>query len=143
MGKIKIGSLVKFYTLLLLNESSKHGYELMKELREKLGKNISPSQVYPFLNLLQKNKLIKVEKTGSREKKIYSLTSEGRRFVSGLISRFGELIEIAIEPKLKVCAHCGCKVYEGGYRERIGKKELVFCCRYCANSFKKHRTTKG
>ncbi len=136
MSGVKIGSLIKLYTILLLNESPKHGYDLMKELEEKLGRRVSPSQIYPFLRTLEKNRLIKVKKKETRDKKIYSLTTKGKRFVDKILSRFGELIEIAIEPKLKVCAHCGCKVYEGGYKETMNDVELVFCCRYCAESFK-------
>jgi DNA-binding MarR family transcriptional regulator len=108
----------------------------MKELEEKLGRKVSTSQVYPFLQTLENNKLIKVEKKEARDKKIYSLTKEGKNFVDSILSRFGDLIHVAIEPRLSVCAHCGCKVYEGGYKEKIGKKELIFCCKYCAESFK-------
>jgi len=39
---------------------------------------------------------------------------------------------VAIEPSLDVCAHCGCKIYEGGHREVIKGEELVFCCSHCA-----------
>lgn len=136
--KVKIRSLVKFYAILLLSEKPKHGYELMKELKKKLGENISASQVYPFLNILKKNKLIKVEKFGGREKKFYELTENGRKFVENFLGRFGDLLHIAIEPKLTICTHCGCKVYEGGYKEKIGKRQLMFCCHHCARSFKKH-----
>ena len=36
--QVKIGSLVKFYALLLLSEGPKHGYTLMKELENRFGK---------------------------------------------------------------------------------------------------------
>ncbi len=36
---------------------------------------------------------------------------------------------------LMVCAHCGCKVYEGGHKEEIEGKDLMFCCHHCAHSF--------
>lgn len=136
---IKIGSLVKFYTILLLREEPKHGYDLMKELERKLGKDISTSQVYPFLNTLEKNKIISVEKLGKREKKVYKLTKKGRKFVNTFLERFGDLLHTAIEPKLSTCTHCGCKVYEGGYREKIGKNKLTFCCHHCARSFRDER----
>lgn len=135
--QVKIGSLVKFYTILLLTEEPKHGYNLMKELEEKLGRKISTSQVYPFLNILEENKLIIVEEIGEREKKIYRLTKSGKKFVNGFLQRFGDLLHIAIEPKLTTCAHCGCKVYEGGHEEMINNKKLMFCCHHCARSYKK------
>lgn len=139
---VKVSSLVKLYIIISLNEGNKHGYELIKELEKKLGKQISASQVYPFLETLKKNKLIKVKKIGKREKKIYSITPKGKKFVKSLLSRFGELVEIAIEPKLKVCAHCGCKIYDGGYTKLIGGKKLTFCCKYCASSYKKANVKK-
>lgn len=135
--QVKIGSLVKFYTILLLSEGPKYGYELMKELEEKLERKISASQVYPFLNILEKNSLVKVEETGERDKKVYKLTKKGKKFVDNFLQRFGDLLHIAIEPKLTTCAHCGCKVYEGGHKEKIDGRELTFCCHHCANSYKK------
>ena len=137
MAEIKITNMVKFYTLCLLATGPKYGYELMKELENKLGRGISASNVYPFLEMLTKNKLIKIEKKGQREKKIYILTAEGRNFTKTMFERFGNLIDIAIKPKLTVCAHCSCKVYEGGYTEKIKGKMLKFCCMHCASSYKK------
>jgi DNA-binding PadR family transcriptional regulator len=134
---VKIGSLVKFYTILLLREGPKHGYDLMKGLEERLDTKISTSQVYPFLSILEKNGLIRISKFGEREKKFYDLTKKGKHFVNGFLQRSGDLLYIAVEPKLTTCAHCGCRVYEGGYMEKIGKRELAFCCQYCADSLKK------
>lgn len=42
-----------------------------------------------------------------------------------------------IKEDLTTCAHCGCKVYEGAYKEEINGKELAFCCKHCARSYKK------
>ena len=136
---VKIESLVKFYTVLLLNEGSKHGYELIKELKKKLNRKIGTSQVYPFLGILQKNHLIVVEEIGGRKKKTYKLTTSGKSFVNSMLQRFGDLLHIAMEPKLTLCTHCGCKVYEGGHEEIIKNKKLKFCCHHCAMSFKKHK----
>src|SRR3989338_1038177 len=134
---IKIASLVKFYTILLLMEKPKHGYEIMKELEEKIGKNISTSQVYPFLDILQKETFIKIDKTGARDKIVYSITPKGEEFAKKILSRSGDLFYLAIKPQVSVCTHCGCKVIEGGYKEKRGKKELMFCCHHCARSFRK------
>ena len=49
---------------------------------------------------------------------------------------FAELVSIAIEPSLYVCAYCGCKVYEGGYGEVINGEETTVCCMHCAQSYK-------
>src|SRR3989338_7256332 len=133
--QVKIGSLVKFYALLLLSEGPKHGYTLMKELENRFGKKISASQVYPFLNILKKNKLIQVLKKSERDKKVYSLTRKGSLFLSSFLQRFGNLLHASISAKIISCSHCGCKIYEGSYKETLNGKELVFCCKHCAKSF--------
>lgn len=137
MAEVKINNIVKLYTLCLLSTGEKHGYDIMKELELKLNKRISASHVYPFLNFLIKNKLIRVSSKGKREKKAYSLTPIGKKFSHDMFNRFGDLIEIAIEPKLTTCAHCSCKVYQGGYTEKLNGKKLKFCCMHCAHSYKK------
>jgi len=76
-------------------------------------------------------------KSGARDKKVYGLTREGKDFLKVLLNRFGNLIDIAIEPRLTKCAHCGCNVYKGGYKKIVGKRKLMFCCSYCAGNFSK------
>ena len=132
---IKIASLVKFYITLLLMEHPKHGYELMKEIEARIGKAVSASQVYPFLELLQKEGYIQVQKTGRRDKITYSMTKEGRAFTKNMLARSGDLFYLAVKPHISVCTHCGCKVLEGGHKEKRAGKELMFCCHFCARSF--------
>lgn len=136
MKEIKVTNLVKFYTLLLLYEKPKYGYEIMREIEKKIGKKTSAGQIYPFLGKLEKQKYIKVKKITEREKKTYLLTKKGRLFVKKMLERFGGLIDIAVEPKISVCVHCGCKVYKGGYRKKIKKKMLTFCCHHCAKAYR-------
>ncbi len=129
-------SLTKLYTLLLLNEKPKHGYEIIKNLEGRLKKKISAGNVYPFLRKLENERYILSKDLGNRDKKIYTLTPQGRAFVKNLLAKFDNLIEIAIEPKLTECAHCACKVYQGGYRKKIKSKTFAFCCSSCAKSFR-------
>lgn len=139
MTEPKVTNLVKFYTILLLLEKKHHGYELMKEIGKRLEKKISPGQMYPFLAGLEKNGYIKeTGKKDTREKTAFSLTPKGRAFAKKMIERFGGLIEIAVQPHLTVCTHCGCKVFEGGVIQKIGGKKLKFCCMHCAKSFQAH-----
>lgn len=135
MADVKINNMVKFYTLCLLAAEPKHGYELMKELEEKLERRISASNVYPFLNTLIKNKLIKFNKVGKRDKKVYIMTHEGKAFTKDMFSKFGDLINLAIAPKISTCP-CGCKIYSGGHTERIKGKMMKFCCSHCAKMHK-------
>ena len=138
MAHVKITNMLKFYTLCLLSTGPKHGYDLIKELGEKLGRRVSASNVYPFLENLRKNKLIKFDKIGKREKKTYYMTSEGKKFTSEMFSKFGDLINLAMEPRMAACP-CGCKIYSGEYSEKIDGKLMKFCCSHCARMHsKKH-----
>lgn len=136
MGDIKVSNLIKFYTVVLLNKGPKYGYELIKELEHLFGKEISPAHVYPFLKTLQKNKLVEVKKTGSRDKKSYYITKKGREFTSNLLIRFNDVIGAFIESKVKKCAHCECEIYKNGFEKVINGKKLTFCCEHCANNLK-------
>jgi len=137
MAEPKVTNVVKLYTVLLLSSGPKHGYEIIKEVGERLGRKASPGQIYPFLGLLESGGYLKQKAVGKREKKVYTLTPKGRDFVDSLLSRLGNLVDIAIEPRLTECAHCGCSVYKGGFTKTIKGARLAFCCEYCAKSFRK------
>lgn len=134
---VKVTNLVKFYTVLLINSKPMHGYDIIKEISEKLGKKISPGQIYPFLQSLEKNGYVLHGKPDERDKKEYHFTPSGKKFVSEMIDKFGSVMEAAIETKIKVCVHCGAKILGLGHAEKIKGKMLMFCCPYCAASFKK------
>lgn len=136
-----ISDFSRFYILTMLYENPVHGYRILNRFRKRLGKEISPSLVYPFLQQLEEKGLVKHthKPVGEKERKVFELTEEGKRFCTVLFKRFADLISIAIEPSLDVCAHCGCKVYEGGYREVIDGEEITFCCVHCAHSHKEER----
>jgi DNA-binding PadR family transcriptional regulator len=128
----------RFYILTILYEGPAHGYSIISQFKNRVKKEISPSLVYPFLQQLEDKGLVEytIEPVGEKERKIFELTVEGRELCTGLFKRFADLVSIAIEPSLDVCAHCGCKVYEGAYREVIDGKEMAFCCMHCARSYK-------
>jgi len=133
-----ISDFSRFYILTILYEGPAHGYQILSRFKKRVKKHVSPSLVYPFLQQLEEKGLVKhtVKPVGEKEKKVFELTKKGRELCTGLFKRFAELVSIAIEPSLYVCAHCGCKVYEGGYREVIDGKETAFCCMHCARSYK-------
>lgn len=133
---IKINNLIKFYILFLLVEKPIHGYKVISKLKEKLDRKISANQVYPFLNLLKKNKFLTIKQKGEREKKVYVLTKKGKEFAIETINRFGELIDITMRSNLSICVHCGCKIYRECYSEKINKKLMIFCCKHCAKAYK-------
>src|SRR4030043_274650 len=133
-----ISDFSRFYILTILYEGPAHGYQILSRFKKRVKKEVSPSLVYPFLQQLEEKGLVThtVKPVGEKEKKVFELTEKGRELCTGLFKRFAELVSIAIEPSLDVCAHCGCKVYEGAYRENIDGKETAFCCMHCARSYK-------
>jgi len=128
----------RVYIITILYSAPVHGYEIISKFKKTLDKDVSPSLVYPFLKQLEQKKLVKstLKPVGAKKKKVFELTPDGKEFSRQLFKRFSELISVALEPSLEVCAHCGCKVYEGGHREVINDKELMFCCCHCAASYK-------
>ncbi len=138
-----ISDFSRFYILTILYEGPVHGYSIISRFKKRVKKEVSPSLVYPFLQQLEEKKLVRhtTELVGEKERKIFELTEQGRELCAGLFKRFAELVSIAIEPSLYVCAHCGCKVYEGAYREVIGGEEMAFCCMHCARSYKESKKT--
>jgi DNA-binding PadR family transcriptional regulator len=143
MKEIDVDELVsdfsRFYILTILYEGPSHGYGILRKFQNRVGKKISPGLVYPFLQRLEEKGLAgqNIEMVGEKERKVHYLTEEGRALCTRLFQRFAHLVSVAIEPSLDVCAHCGCKIYEGGHREVIDGKEIVFCCSHCAASFKR------
>ena len=61
MDTLKISNVSRFFSLLLLYEKPRHGYELLVEVGKGTGQRQSAGQVYPFLRALQKQKLIIIE----------------------------------------------------------------------------------
>jgi DNA-binding PadR family transcriptional regulator len=131
----------RFYILTILYEGPAHGYQIMSQFKKRVKKEISPSLVYPFLEQLEGKGYVKhtLQPVGDKVKKVFTLTDEGRELCTCLFKRFAGLVSIAIEPSLSVCAHCGCKVYEGAYKEVIDGKEMAFCCSHCAASYKENK----
>jgi len=136
-----ISDFSRFYILTILYEGPTHGYSIINQFKKRVKKEVSPSLVYPFLQQLEGKGLVKhtAKPIGEKERKIFELTEEGRKLCTQLFKRFAELISIAIEPSLFICAHCGCKVYEGAYREVINGEETAFCCMHCARSYKEEK----
>jgi DNA-binding PadR family transcriptional regulator len=143
MASIEMDDLVsdfsRFYILTILYEGPTHGYGILRKFQSRVGKKISPGLVYPFLQRLEEKGIVDhtIEMVGEKERKIHYLTEEGRTLSNRLFKRFAHLVSVAIEPSLEVCAHCACKIYEGGHKEIIDGEETVFCCSHCAASFKR------
>jgi DNA-binding PadR family transcriptional regulator len=142
-----LSDFTRFYILDILYEGPTHGYGIISKYRRRVGKRISPSLVYPFLQQLQGKGFVKLssEMIGEKERKVYELTEEGRFLSVRLFKRFASLISTALEPSMDVCAHCGCKVFDGKHVEEVDGVETSFCCVHCAKAFleEKHGMSNG
>ena len=72
---------VKLAVLKLLSEEPAHGYQLIKRMEERLAGGYTPSAgaIYPTLNLLEDEGLI--EASVQENRKMYSITAEGSKFL--------------------------------------------------------------
>ncbi|TSB47793.1 PadR family transcriptional regulator [Alkalicoccobacillus porphyridii] len=72
---------LKVVLLLLLNEQPRHGYDLIKGLKEKFNGFYSPSpgSIYPLLQLLEDQRHVTHTKEG--RKKVFSITKEGQTYL--------------------------------------------------------------
>jgi DNA-binding PadR family transcriptional regulator len=84
---------VKYVILRLLKEKPRHGYEIIKELEERMGGCYSPSPgtVYPTLQLLEDQGYVRaVESDGKR---VYHITPEGEAFLEQHRDVIDEILE--------------------------------------------------
>ncbi|MFX0099315.1 MAG: PadR family transcriptional regulator [Candidatus Hodarchaeota archaeon] len=135
---IEIKNLTKFYTLVLLKSKENiTGYSILKRLEEDLGKTASPTYIYDFLKDLKSEGYIDdVPSKKSKRAKGVRLTEAGEKFVNKIFARFENLIDVAVQSKLKICASCGAKLYSDFHVETIDGKEMNFCCVHCAHAFR-------
>ena len=137
-SEIKVQSLTRFYILLLLkSKNTITGYQIINQLKEDLGTIASPTSIYDFLkNLKSKGYIKDLRKTKSGRTQGFKLTSDGDKFIDKIFMRFDNLIEAAIQSKLKICASCGVRLYDNYHTETIEGKEMNFCCKHCAKAYK-------
>jgi len=74
---------VRLAVLSMIEESPKHGYQLMKELTSRLGSlhRVGSGTVYPVLKQLEHDGLVQYQMNEGR--KTYSLTKTGRKLLAG------------------------------------------------------------
>jgi DNA-binding PadR family transcriptional regulator len=88
------GGELKLVILKLLDEQPSYGYQLIKAMEERLAGGYTPSAgvVYPTLTLLEEEGLATSTVTDGN-KKVYSLTDEGRKVMEANKERIGEVFQ--------------------------------------------------
>jgi DNA-binding PadR family transcriptional regulator len=84
---------LKIVILKLLSEQPSYGYQLMKTMEERLAGGYSPSAgvIYPTLTMLEEEGLAAA--TVENNKKVYSVTDEGKAFLQSKEARAEELFK--------------------------------------------------
>ena len=72
---------MKYVILKVLRDKPRHGYEVMKELEERMHGcyTASPGTVYPTLQWLEDEGLVRAQDVDG--KKVYEITAEGKKFL--------------------------------------------------------------
>ena len=103
---------LKYVILNLLKEKSRHGYEIMRALEDRVGGfyNASPGTIYPTLQMLED--LGYVTSTQLDGKRVYTITEEGLHFlderedvVDGIWERMSEWWDPAFKDAFKSMQH--------------------------------------
>ena len=97
-GRMFDGGELKLVILALIAEKPRHGYEIIKELGERVGGDYSPSPgvVYPTLTMLEEMGLASVSQD-DQGRKLYTVTPEGEKAladskpqIDAIFARFSE-----------------------------------------------------
>ncbi len=130
---------MKYVILKLLRDKPRHGYEVMKELEERLHGCYSPSPgtVYPTLQWLEDEGLVSARELDG--KKVYEITEAGRKFldehrdvVEDIFDRVTEAVERtvgggmgevnrAVGQLLKVVYRTGWRAKDEAARQRLAE----------------------
>lgn len=91
-----------FRILLLLNESERHGYGIMKEVNARAGRSLilGPATLYRTLKQLRDDGLISEKVTGDDRRRVYQLTEAGRSVAGAEAERMSVLVDRAREGRL-------------------------------------------
>jgi DNA-binding PadR family transcriptional regulator len=127
---------LKYVILDLLKDQPRHGYDIIRALEERFHGFYSPSpgSVYPTLQLLEDQGL--VTSTQQEGKRVYTITDEGRRFlteraetVEDVRTRMAGPWGLKLTPELRELAdevgHLGQFIFRQGTRGELGDPEKV------------------
>ena len=103
-GRMFDGGELRLVILALIAEKPRYGYEIIKELGERVGGDYSPSPgvVYPTLTMLEEMGYAQASQD-PQGRKLYGLTSEGEKVladnkaqIDAIFARFGDRDELAL-----------------------------------------------
>jgi len=101
------------------------GYSLMKKIGQTAGMKPSPGSMYPLLESLFKDKLVKVKEEG--RKKVYSITKIGKEHLDSLSGKRDEIIDALIHDlnAFEAVFRCGANI-SVDFLQRMKQGEMPF-----------------
>ncbi len=89
-----VKSFLDLFVLTLLAEGSKHGYQLMEELRVRTHVRVGAGTLYPILYEMEKQHLVSAEWTSltRRSRRVYKITETGKVFTVAAFKDIGRLL---------------------------------------------------
>ncbi len=92
---------IRIAVLILLNKKPHHGYEMMKTVKERTSGFWKPTAggIYPILQDLENSGYVKGEwdQTVKRKRKIYKITSEGKKILEHALAKENRLISTMMD----------------------------------------------
>ena len=101
-------SLLETRILWVISKKPSHGYAILKELNLGRKKKTTNGTLYPIMQKLLKQKMISMKKTGTREKKIYSISEKGKKELKEACLEFCQVFSEIFNSF--VCKKCGSGV---------------------------------
>jgi PadR family transcriptional regulator len=98
-----VKSFLDLFVLSILKGVSKHGYEIMKELRAQTGTRIGGGTLYPLLYEMEERKLISGEWTSPtrRSRRVYKITDKGKMYCEDAFREIERLLNSSVRRKAK------------------------------------------
>ncbi len=77
-----VKSFLDLFVLAILNGGSRHGYDIMRELKARTGSGIGAGTLYPLLYELEERQFVSAEwmSPTRRSRRVYKITEKGEKY---------------------------------------------------------------
>lgn len=101
----------RVYILTILHEGPVHGYQIISKFKKVIGKDVSPSLVYPFLKQLEQKGLVThtLKPVGAKRGRFSNLLQMAKSSASNCLSGFQSLLASRWSPAWRFALIVGVK----------------------------------
>jgi DNA-binding PadR family transcriptional regulator len=92
----------EFYILLSLAIDKRHGYEIMKQVKQESGGKVllGPGTLYGSIKRMLEAEMVEEVKGDNPRRKYYMLTEKGKKALSSELERYQDAVELARQNKV-------------------------------------------